>query len=305
MRKLLFTLSLCALLPTGCDGSGGTGAGMDASGMDLDGGGAGDAGGDPDGGPGPDGGAMEPDADVATCGAGQHLCGATCTDPMPDLPANGCRLGCGEPCPGGADAICTEDGTCGLLDCSPTTCDGLGASCGTVDDGCGHRISCGTCEEGLVCADNQCLCMGDPHEENGTTGTATSLGTLSDGDDATRSVTTGTLHTATDDDWYRLEVENAVDFGDPVITVTLTDLPAGEDYDLGAWYDCPDGDTPTCTSGESDSSTASGGCISFESGDDTVSFDTNCDPNGVLFVHVRSPFGGGSCEPYRLDITVE
>lgn len=35
--------------------------------------------------------------------------------------------------------------------CVPTTCETIGATCGTVDDGCGATLSCGTCAEPDVC----------------------------------------------------------------------------------------------------------------------------------------------------------
>ncbi len=41
--------------------------------------------------------------------------------------------------------------------CSPLTCTGLGAQCGTVGDGCGRNLSCGSCSSDKFCgADNVC-----------------------------------------------------------------------------------------------------------------------------------------------------
>ena len=46
--------------------------------------------------------------------------------------------------------------------CQPSTCAELNATCGSIDDGCGTSIDCGTCEgtDGQ-CLDNQCSCIPD------------------------------------------------------------------------------------------------------------------------------------------------
>lgn len=42
--------------------------------------------------------------------------------------------------------------------CVPRTCSGAGAQCGTLTDGCGGTLQCGTCGTGYVCsASNQCV----------------------------------------------------------------------------------------------------------------------------------------------------
>jgi hypothetical protein len=40
--------------------------------------------------------------------------------------------------------------------CSPTSCTAMGAMCGTIADGCGKTIDCGTCDAG-TCIDNKCV----------------------------------------------------------------------------------------------------------------------------------------------------
>lgn len=48
--------------------------------------------------------------------------------------------------------------SCGGASCTPTTCGALGATCGSVSDGCGGTLSCGTCGSGLTCnGSNQCV----------------------------------------------------------------------------------------------------------------------------------------------------
>jgi RHS repeat-associated protein len=56
----------------------------------------------------------------------------------------------------------------------PATCEDLGAECGTISDGCGAQVSCGSCPPGDVCVDNVCQC--DPQscdEQNIDCGYAT------------------------------------------------------------------------------------------------------------------------------------
>src|SRR5208283_1881221 len=43
---------------------------------------------------------------------------------------------------------CTS-GSCGA--CTPTTCTAQGANCGTISDGCGGQLNCGTCPTGQTC----------------------------------------------------------------------------------------------------------------------------------------------------------
>jgi len=40
--------------------------------------------------------------------------------------------------------------------CSPKTCSALGYNCGTVGDGCGGTLNCGTCAAGMACKDGAC-----------------------------------------------------------------------------------------------------------------------------------------------------
>ena len=43
-----------------------------------------------------------------------------------------------------------KDGECVAL-CTPETCDNLSVECGTVDDGCGNVLNCGSCDAGMAC----------------------------------------------------------------------------------------------------------------------------------------------------------
>ena len=60
--------------------------------------------------------------------------------------------------------------------CIPTTCDMAGANCGTIEDGCGNSLECGTCGVGNVCTDNICTCVPTSCEAAGAM-----CGTIDDG----------------------------------------------------------------------------------------------------------------------------
>ncbi len=299
-------LSLLLLVVVGCDTPG---TASDGSTDGMDGSTVGDGG-------VIDAGFKDPDAQVG-CAEGQHECNGGCVDLLPNMPQNGCALGCSEPCPV-ADAICNPDGTCGTMGCTPMTCESLGAQCGIINNGCGGNRSCGGCnaEIGETCQDGQCVvvCQADPREGaggNDTSATATNLGELNDDPDTSTLVGNATMHNGADQDWYRVTVHNTSDWGccgDPKVTVTLGSIPTGSDYELAAWYECPpsDGSSPSCTTGAGDTSFASGGCTSTLYGtmDETVSFNTDCDDDGVLYVRVHAYEWAGTCDPYRLEIRV-
>lgn len=64
---------------------------------------------------------------------------------------------------------CTSPETCGGAGtlnvcgvCTPKTCDQLGKNCGSVFDGCGGTLDCGTCSGGLACnSSNICVACTD------------------------------------------------------------------------------------------------------------------------------------------------
>jgi hypothetical protein len=84
---------------------------------------------------------------------------------------------------------CTcNDATC----CQKTTCAAHGATCGTIPDGCGGTLSCGTCGIGQVCNGNACICQTTCAAHGATCGTISDGcgGTLSCGTCASGQVCT-------------------------------------------------------------------------------------------------------------------
>jgi hypothetical protein len=53
-----------------------------------------------------------------------------------------------------ADAHVGQDGTT----CTPETCVGQGAQCGTISNGCGQNLDCGTCDWDESCTNHVCVC---------------------------------------------------------------------------------------------------------------------------------------------------
>ena len=319
MTHLSLRLALSALLLCACAGNNGTGDGSTDS---------------------RDGGQDERDAGrrrdgggSTTCPVGQHRCGGGCIDDLENLPENGCRFGCGEPCPtpAGGEAACDEAGACTIACpppfhrqgtecvCTPNTCDAIGYTCGAPDDGCGAPLDCGACDGDGVCTDGTCRCPEDAREPNDSftaVDAQTVLASLADDDDRTVTYEDFTLNDDRDEDFFRFAVADNTEITcpgcNPQLRVTLDRIPAGSNYDLAAYYVCSDSSAheTSCTSG-STTNDRGRGCQSRSSGttSETVELATNCggttDESGILYVRVWSATWAGSCAPYRLRITVE
>lgn len=251
--------------------------------------------------------------DGGGCGADQHDCSGVCTDDGLNDPATGCRLGCGDACPGGTMAICNADGTCGLRSCTAMRCEDMPAiECGLVDDGCGRRINCGMCDEaaGQRCESNVCTCMPDDNEPNESRSGLTSIASLNDFDDPPPVPLDGTIHEAGDEDWYQFTIVDGGAGGNPVIRVELEGVPAGSDYAISAYFDCSDAtganNLTSCTEGANDD-TVEQGCTGT-GGVDRVILSTECDwttdESGTLWVRVRAATWGGTCGGYTARVTV-
>lgn len=298
LRIALSALLLCACA-TGNDGTG------DGSTGDRDGGQE-----DRDAGRRRDGGGS------TTCAAGQHRCGGGCIDDLENVPENGCRYGCGEPCPTPPDgeAACDEAGACTIgcpppfhlegteCVCTPNTCDDIGYTCGAPDDGCGTPLDCGACDGDGICTDGTCSCPEDAEEPNDSTLAVldTSVATIPDVNDWMMAFDTWNLHDDEDEDWYRFVVEES-GFDNTTLTITLDSIPAGSDYDLSAYFVCGEGSHDGCSVGSPCSGSASGATSETVTMPDIDCSGTTSD-GGVLYVRITSARWGGSCAPYSLTV---
>src|SRR5262245_7805053 len=73
---------------------------------------------------------------------------------------SGEHFSCSAPCSTNGTTLTCPDGTRSCpAQCVPTTCSDASAQCGTISDGCGGTLSCGTCPSGKQCRFNQCLAV--------------------------------------------------------------------------------------------------------------------------------------------------
>jgi stigma-specific protein Stig1 len=109
----------------------------------------------------------------ADCPAGEVCVNAVCSGqngldagPAPDS-GQDASLSCssnsdcaaGQTCVNG---VCQTGLDAGPSDaCVPTTCAASGATCGSLPDGCGGSLSCGTCSAGETCSNNVCTSSAD------------------------------------------------------------------------------------------------------------------------------------------------
>lgn len=212
----------------------------------------------PDGPPALDAATDAPSAECPT--QTHHACGAACVAHGPNVPATGCALGCGDPCPTVANgtAICSAEGRCDVAcdagfaavggECSPAVCDAMGYVCGTFVDDAGNAFECGRCDGSsiiYVCRpDHTCDIPLDADEPNDTAATATVLGPYTDGGFDVRWYERR-AHAASDEDWYRFQVIDATNFKlEPILEVLLEpDHPDGTgQYELTIWARCDHGD---------------------------------------------------------------
>ena len=86
---------------------------------------------------------------------------------------------------GGDLQLCIDSGgfescfTGGESFCVPASCLSLGYECGTVSDGCGTTLNCGSCSSGYTCSAGTCVAEGGGGGGGGTTTSTISISPLS------------------------------------------------------------------------------------------------------------------------------
>ncbi|MBI3073043.1 MAG: hypothetical protein HYY84_13095, partial [Deltaproteobacteria bacterium] len=89
------------------------------------------------------------------CVAG--ICCATACDAATSTCATGtCKLNVGQTCT--VPSVCASGKCYQAKCCQATTCAVAGKNCGTIDDGCGGVLNCGSCGAGQLCVANVCGC---------------------------------------------------------------------------------------------------------------------------------------------------
>lgn len=267
------------------------------------------------------------DAGPPRCPLGFHICEGACIRDLANMPENGCALGCGDPCvpPVAATASCSGEGACdfecdsgydrvGLeCVCAPLSCEDLGVECGSTWDGCNDTITCGSCPGAERCMSGTCDCPRDSSEANDTTLTARLLGTFNDYDDRDESWTRS-WHSASDDDWYVIDIEDGYDFNNPSIQVLVSGPRPSDGYawDIAAAFACSNlMNESVCTTGTNGSELGYATCgrTPDSSGRAEIVIDTECgdtnDEAGRLVIRVRPrTVVPNMCPSYVLKITV-
>jgi hypothetical protein len=190
------------------------------------------------------------------CAEDQHACGEYCVGDRPNEPDLGCALGCGTPCtaPENGVASCRIDGTCDFSCPSPwarvggacvlTACADAGYACGALVDDANQNIACGSCFGSVGCAaDHQCDVARDAREPNNTVAQATNLGAFNDYDDPTMWVDNLSIDERVDADWFRFQIVDGFDAGNPDATIQLAKHAASlgwldASHELTVWFKC-------------------------------------------------------------------
>lgn len=179
-------------------------------------------------------------------------------------------------------------------------------------DGCGTPLDCGSCGTGS-CIDGSCSCAPDAHEPDDSRTLVSSLGTYDDTDDPPDVVVgTHTLDEERDADWFRFAIVDGTDFGgsNPLLTITLDQIPSGSSYDLSAFYVCDGGtNASTCTGGARDTEVGAGCTATGTGSSHSLALQTECehvstDESGTLYVRVRASTWASTCGPYRVTLRV-
>lgn len=201
---------------------------------------------------------------------------------------------------------CSEPESCvgGACECIATeTCDSLGLECGSRTNICGEMETCtNMCVGAESCQSNICVCEPDRYEENDTDSMAT-IRTVSLGmDGGVELIRDANIEAMGDDDYY--EWPYVADTLNRPVTVNLSRIPTGEDYDLRVIVRCAGGPSaePACTPPAVP--TMSGlGCESLTrgSGSESVTIAPAC-LRGDVVVRVIAVTAGIICGDYQLDV---
>ncbi|HQK51289.1 MAG TPA: hypothetical protein PLK60_08885, partial [Myxococcota bacterium] len=186
---------------------------------------------------------------------------------------------CTASCTWGGAGPCTGEGACAPGDTG--SCENCGSRV------CSSLCQWGTCNIGTV----------DAYEENDSSTAAKALPDITDNDSDARSLYAN-INPSYDQDWYRVHVADRTGYQiDP--WVSLSQVPAGQTYQLCVHYLCDQNGNPPARQCVS----SSGATVRIDL--DVSGCDDNCgifcyDNSGTLIIQVL-PVTIGSCSNYRLD----
>jgi len=180
------------------------------------------------------------------------------------------------------------------------------------------------CDDGNSCTiEDMCLpdgrCLGtvdDPSEPNDIRSTADNLtpdwdptagtGGVGNRDMYPTGMFRRSLFPAVDEDWFSFHVRDTT-FGYLRPQVELLDIPAGQNYDLCAYYACDTEDIEVTCSAGSPSTSPDGlqGCCSNgdASADERVALSPSCrtlSESGTVYFRVYRVSGDPVCSPYTI-----
>jgi hypothetical protein len=186
------------------------------------------------------------------------------------------------------------DGTKTSSACTPKTCEQLGKTSGTAEDGCGQTLTCGDGNSSPACSDEK----GNNH----TREAAADLGEMDDrfdfgfGDTVIPDLTLGDG----EEDWFRVKVSDVGLNGNPRVTA------AAPNAEVSIFYVCDaKGDASECPNTTDKPDNLIGkGCR----GNATVTLKAYCETwneSGTAFIRVRKAAPNGQCTTYTLTVDVD
>lgn len=194
------------------------------------------------------------------------------------------------------------------------TCATRGYTCGSYTDN-GAQYECGECAPGVNCADHQCPSEADALEPNNTALAATAEDWL--------RITVGigglSIHSSTDEDWFKLPITDDADLNDPDLRFALEgeqqDKWLFRPYEITAWFKCGTSDAGTVVEcGDTDGvrnapvltdPTLGKGCSVSSAKAPYVKLTPSCvttDESGVVTIRVRGDGGAPRGDKYSLAI---
>lgn len=144
-------------------------------------------------------------------------------------------------------------------------------------------------------------CGYDDEEPNNLPGNAWDLGSFADEPNSSRE-RTGTIHTASDADWYRATIYRRGLGTEPLLTVVT---PA--DVSIIAYHSCVGGGAPVdCVWGRPITDENGMGCESVDGAESVVRMATHCngEQSNIVF-RVASKAQSGECRKYDVRFEVE